>query len=59
MSDSYRLPMPLVDVDQAFTTVAELEDVMASLHARALWFLSSRRPRSTKSMMSSARTSGV
>ncbi|MGO8024870.1 hypothetical protein [Rhizobium leguminosarum] len=39
---SYRLPMPLVDVDQTFTTVAELEDVLASLHARAVWFLSTR-----------------
>lgn len=39
---SYRLPMPLVDVDQSFTTVAELEDVLASLHARAVWFLSTR-----------------
>lgn len=39
---SYRLPMPLVDVDHTFTTVAELEDVLASLHARALWFLSTR-----------------
>jgi len=34
--------MPLIDVDQTFTTVAELEDVMASLHARAIWYLSTR-----------------
>ena len=39
---SYRLPMPLVDVDQTFSTAAELEVVLASLHARALWFLSTR-----------------
>jgi|GEM_PF-5938736 len=39
---SYRLPMPLVDVDQAFSTAAELEVVLASLHTRAMWFLSSR-----------------
>lgn len=39
---SYRLPMPLVDVDQAFATVADLEDTLASLHARAVWFLSTR-----------------
>lgn len=39
---SYRLPMPLVDVDQTFSTAAELEVVLASLHARALWLLSTR-----------------
>ncbi len=39
---SYRLPMPLVDVDQNFHTIAELEDVLASLQKRALWFLSTR-----------------
>ncbi|MGO7273930.1 hypothetical protein ACCT18_01330 [Rhizobium ruizarguesonis] len=39
---SYRLPMPLVHVDQAFSTAAELEAVLASLHTRALWFLSTR-----------------
>ena len=39
---TYRLPMPLVDVDQTFSTAAELEVVLASLHARAMWFLSTR-----------------
>ncbi|MGE7368324.1 hypothetical protein ACQKKX_04535 [Neorhizobium sp. NPDC001467] len=39
---SYRLPMPLVDVNQAFANVAELEDVLVSLHKRAMWFLSTR-----------------
>ncbi len=34
--------MPLVDVDQEFVTVAELEDVLASLLERATWFLSTR-----------------
>lgn len=39
---NYRLPMPLVDVDQAFSTVAELEVVLTTLHKRAVWFLSTR-----------------
>lgn len=39
---SYRLPMPLVDVDQKFSTVADLEHALASLHERAVWFLSTR-----------------
>ncbi|MDR6587421.1 hypothetical protein [Agrobacterium tumefaciens] len=41
-NDSYRIPMPIVDVDQAFATAAELEHVLASLHGRAEWFLSTR-----------------
>lgn len=39
---NYRLPMPLVNVEQGFATVAELEDVLALLHERAVWFLSTR-----------------
>ncbi|WP_107675027.1 hypothetical protein [Agrobacterium sp. LAD9] len=39
---SYRLTMPLVDIDQPFTAVGDLEDALASLHARAIWFLSTR-----------------
>lgn len=39
---SYRLPMPLVDIDQPFTAVGDLEDALACLHARAIWFLSTR-----------------
>lgn len=39
---NYRLPMPLIDVDQAFSTVAELEAVLTTLHKRAVWFLSTR-----------------
>lgn len=39
---SYRLPMPLVDVDQTFALVSELEHALASLHERAVWFLSTR-----------------
>jgi hypothetical protein len=39
---TYRLPMPLVDVDQTFSSAAELEVVLASLHTRAMWFLSTR-----------------
>jgi hypothetical protein len=42
MTASYRLPMPLVDINQSFTAVADLEDALASLHARAVWFLSTR-----------------
>lgn len=38
----YRLPMPLVDIDQPFTAAAELEAVLESLHTRALWFLGTR-----------------
>jgi hypothetical protein len=39
---SYRLPMPLVDVDQRFGMVADLEHALASLHERIVWFLSTR-----------------
>jgi len=39
---SYRLPMPIVDVDQRFAMVADLEHALASLHERLAWFLSTR-----------------
>lgn len=39
---NYRLPMPLVDVDQSFAIVADLEHALASLHERLVWFLSTR-----------------
>ncbi|RVL94720.1 hypothetical protein [Sinorhizobium meliloti] len=39
---SYRLPMPIVDIDQSFATVAQLEDALASLHKRMVWFLYTR-----------------
>ena len=39
---SYRLPMPIVDVDQSFFIVADLEHALASLHERLTWFLSTR-----------------
>lgn len=39
---NYRLPMPIFDVDQTFSTVAELDAVLTSLHKRAVWFLSRR-----------------
>lgn len=39
---SYRLPMPLVDVDHTFAAADDLEAVLASLHVRAMWFLSTR-----------------
>ncbi len=56
---SYRLPMPLVDVDQNFATAAELEVVLTSLYKRAVWFLSrGRGRRSTKNTAISAHTSG-
>lgn len=39
---SYRLPMPLVDVDQPFSTKEELSAALPDLQKRALWFLSTR-----------------
>ncbi len=39
---SYRLPMPLVDVDQPFSTKEELRAALPDLYKRALWFLSTR-----------------
>lgn len=39
---SHRIQMPIVDIQQKFTTVAELEDALASLIARTTWWLSTR-----------------
>lgn len=39
---SYRLSMPITDVDQSFALVADLEDALASLVQRTQWFLSTR-----------------
>ncbi|MGN8152752.1 hypothetical protein ACTJK5_10805 [Agrobacterium sp. 22094] len=39
---SYRLPMPIVDIDQRFSMVSDLEHALSSLHERMVWFLSTR-----------------
>lgn len=39
---SYRLSMPITDVDQSFALVADLEVALASLVQRTQWFLSTR-----------------